>query len=75
MRPGWVHGVLGVVGVPCADTHPFDALLEQRGDLALAQAVHQLFGGVVRREELHAVDEPVQFLSFQQNNHLSLPLD
>ena len=42
--------------------YPFDALLEQRSDLSLAQAVHQLLGRVVRRQQLDAVDEPVQFL-------------
>lgn len=40
-------------------THPLDALLEQAGDLALAQRVHQLARRVVRRNQLHAVDEAV----------------
>lgn len=52
--------------------YPFDAFLEETGDLTLAQSVHELPRRVVRWHQLNAVDEPVQFLrkGTQQSLHI-----
>lgn len=44
------------------DTYSFDALLEERCNLALPHRVHQFAGRVMRRDQFHAIDEPVQLL-------------
>jgi hypothetical protein len=54
-----VKGLSGEGARANRQTHPLDALLEEAGDLSLAQRVHQLARRVMRTHQLHAIDEPV----------------
>jgi len=51
-------------------TYPFDAFLEETGDLALPKGVHQFARRMMGANQLYAVDEPVQFLKYEKKIEL-----
>lgn len=53
-------------------THPFDAFLKQTRYLSLSNGMHQFSGCMMRRNQFHAINKAIQFLT-KEHNVAALP--